>query len=171
MRSDGMTRLVLLALALLSLAVAAAPAGAIPTPPSPPAARPQPVDPEIASGAARRALDAARARWTAAGIDSYAMRARISCFCGREVTRPRTLVVRDGRPARVRGRAVPAPLRPYATVPRLFARVQAAIDDRVALLTVRYDRRGVVTSLYVDVSFTITDEERGITVDRFRPLR
>ncbi len=49
--------------------------------------------------------------------------------------------------------------------------MQAAIDARVALLTVRYDRRGLVTSLYVDTSFMIADEERGVTVDRFRRLR
>lgn len=164
----------LLATAVLlggAAAVAGAPAGAIPTPPSPPTARQPPVDPAIADGSAQRALDAARERWAEAEIGSYAMRARISCFCDRQTTRPRTLVVRDGRPARVRGKPVPVALRPYATVSRLFARVQAAIDDRVALLTVRYDRRGVVRGLYVDRSFSIADEERGITVDRFRRVR
>jgi hypothetical protein len=163
--------LLLAAASLAGTVVVAVPAGAIPTPPVPPDAHERPVDPEIANGSAQRALDAARERWAAAAIGSYAMRARISCFCDRQTTRPRTLVVRDGRPARVGGRAVPAALRPYATVPRLFARVQAAIDARVALLTVRYDRHGVVNSLYVDTSFMIADEERGITVDRFRRLR
>jgi len=164
---------VALLLALAGSTSAAAPTAAIPTPPSPPAADPdrQPVDPGIADGSAQRALDAARERWAAAGIDSYAMRVRISCFCDRATTTPRTLVVRDGRPAGGRrARRTPAALRPYASVPRIFARVQRAIDDRVALLTVRYDRRGLPTSLYVDTSFAIADEERGIAVDRFRRL-
>lgn len=159
------------ALAALLLALAAAaPSGAIPTPPSPPAADPggkqPPVDPGIADGSEQRRLDAARERWAAAAIGSYRMRVRVSCFCGRAVTRPRTVVVRGGRPVR----PVSAITRPYATVPRLFARVQAAIDARVALMTVRYDRRGVVASLYVDSSFMIADEERGVAVDRFRRL-
>ncbi|MDO8186494.1 DUF6174 domain-containing protein [Conexibacter sp. JD483] len=162
-----------LLLALVTSAPAAAPAGAIPTPPSPPAADPdrQQVDPGIADGDAQRRLDAARERWAAAGIDAYTMRVRIGCFCDRATTTPRTLTVRDGRPARTHGRRTPAALRPYASVPRIYARVQQAIDDRVALLTVRYDRRGLVTSLYVDTSFMIADEEHGITVDRFRRLR
>ncbi len=177
-----MTRIRLQATAVLAallLALAGAvlllddprPADAIPTPPSPPAADPDrdrpAVDPEITSGAAQRQLDAARERWAAAAIGSYTMRARVSCFCDSETTRPRTLLVRDGRPARYRGKPVAQALRPFASVPRIHARVQQAIDDRVALLTVRYDRRGGVASLYVDSQ--LHDRRRGAG-DHRRPL-
>lgn len=124
-------------------------------------------DPRIADGSAQRDLDAARERWRSLGVRSYRMRVRLSCFCPRETTRPRTVVVRGGRI----GRGIPLPARAYASVPRLFARVQRAIDDRVAQLDVTYGARdGVPRSIAVDVSRMIADEEMGATIDRFRRL-
>jgi hypothetical protein len=126
-----------------------------------------PVDPSIADGSAQRALDAARATWR--GFDGrghYRMRMRMSCFCSSDALVPRSVEVRDGRPVR----PPPAGWHRYATVSRLFARVQEAIDQRVALLTVSYDARGVPRELSVDVSFMIADEEHAVSVVRFRAL-
>ncbi|MDO8213875.1 DUF6174 domain-containing protein [Conexibacter sp. CPCC 206217] len=124
-------------------------------------------DPRITDGTAQRRLDAARERWEKLGARSYRMRVRVSCFCPEGITRPRTIIVRRGRPVA----PVPEHLRPYATVPRLFTTVQDAIDARVARLTAQYTSVGVPKTIFVDRSFMIADEERGVGVDRFRTLR
>lgn len=124
-----------------------------------------PADPSIADGSAQRALDGARATWRAFdGRAHYRMSVSLSCFCTPDAAAPHRIEVRDGRPTR------PSGMHRYATVGRLFARVQEAIDQRVAVLDVRYDRHGVPRELWVDVSQLIADEELGIHVTRFRAL-
>jgi hypothetical protein len=76
--------------------------------------------------------------------------------------------VRNGVPL-----APPAAFQNVATVPRLHAVVQKAINDQVERLDVAYDTRGVPVSISVDVSSMIADEETayritGFTVDRPR---
>jgi hypothetical protein len=123
------------------------------------------VDPTILDGSAQRELDAARERWRAFGIPSYRFRVRIQCFCAPAFTRPEVIVVRRGRPV-----DPPRRLRGVATVPRLLRRVQGAIDDRVAGLSVRYGRHGVPRSIGIDRSRMIADEEVGYTADHLSPL-
>jgi hypothetical protein len=147
--------------AALLAAVAVVPATAI-TPVSP-----GPPDPTIRDGTAQRRLDAARERWAALDARSYRLRVRVSCFCPDSIRRARTIVVRGGKPVG----PVPSHLRTYATVPRLFTRVQDAIDGDVARLTTSYAKSGVPTTIYIDESEMTADEERGVTVDRVRLLR
>ncbi len=123
-------------------------------------------DPRIVDGTAQRELDAARTAWRAYGQRHYRMRIRTDCFCAEDVRRPRRIEVLNGRPVE----RAPAHLRDYATVWRLFARVQEAIDDKVAGLTAVYDDHGVPRELFVDVSHMIADEEHGVRVVRFRAL-
>ncbi|HST39048.1 MAG TPA: DUF6174 domain-containing protein [Conexibacter sp.] len=125
---------------------------------------PGPPDPQIRDGTAQRELDAARDRWAALGVRSYRLRVRVSCFCPDTIRRARTIVVRRGKPVG----PVPSHLRRYATVPRLFTRVQDAIDADVARLTATYGAHGVPKTIYVDQSEMIADEEQGVTVDRFK---
>ena len=146
-----------LALAVALAALVSATTAAQPAPPG------DGVDPAIADGSAQRELDAARERWRAAGIRSYRFEARIECFCAPGTRRPELIVVHRGKPI-----DPPARLRAIATVPRLLRKVQGAIDDRVARLSVRYGRRGVPRSIAIDRSLMIADEEMGYVVDRFR---
>lgn len=127
-----------------------------------------PVDPEIADGTAQQQLDAARQRWQAAQIPDYHFSVERLCFCVPAFRGPATIIVRDGAPL-----APPAEFADVATVPRLHAIVQTAIDDRVERLDVAYDARGVPLSISIDVSSMIADEEiayriTGFTVDRPR---
>lgn len=153
--------LVLLAAGALALAPAAA--AQAPTP-GDPGAEP---DVTISDGTAARQLADARARWRAVGFASYRTRIAIRCFCPASVTATRTVVVRRGRTV---GR-VPSHLRDVATVPRLFARIDEAIRAGAATLDVRYARSGRPTSIYVDRSRMIADEERGIVVRSFARTR
>jgi hypothetical protein len=120
------------------------------------------VDPSIADGSAQRALDEARARWRQTGPRSYTYRARRSCLCTVEATRPNTFVVRDREPRRP-----PKKLRQLATAPRLFKLVQQAIDDRVDGLAVVYRKNGTLKELHVDPHSNAVDDEYSYLVDRF----
>jgi len=123
------------------------------------------VDPGILDGSKQRRLDAARRSWKAVGVRSYSYVVRLSCFCP---PRPGTrMVVRNGTPAS----GTPAGMREVATVPRLFRTIQRAIDRKVAAIDVRYGRRGVPSSISIDQSGMIADEESYYTISRFTVLR
>lgn len=124
-----------------------------------------PVDPGIADGTAQQQLDAAKLRWQAASVSNYHYTVERRCFCVPSFAGPATIVVRDDLP-----QATPAGFEEVATVPRLHAIVQKAIDDRVERLGVAYDARGVPLSIAIDRSSMIADDEitylvSGFTVD------
>jgi hypothetical protein len=132
----------------------------------PPPPLPEPtdkVDPEIADGTAQRELDDARERWRVAAVDSYRMRVRRVCFCGRRATRRAWVLVRDGKPV-----DPPARVRAVATVERLQGQVQRAIDESYDGLSVRYGARGVPRRIALDPFDWLFDEEDRYVVDRVR---
>jgi hypothetical protein len=124
-----------------------------------------PVDPGIADGTAQQQLDAAKQRWQAANVSDYHYTVQRQCFCVPSFVGPVTIVVRDDLP-----QATPAGFEDVATVSRLHAIVQQAIDDRVERLGVVYGARGVPASIAIDRSSMIADDEityrvSGFTVD------
>lgn len=122
-------------------------------------------DAGIRDGSEQRRLTSARRSWKAAGVSSYSFRITRACFCPRaENIR---IVVRRGRPAASTG----VELLDVATVPRMFRRIQRSIDGRVAGLTVRYGKRGVPSSISIDGSLMVADDELGYTIRRFTPLK
>jgi hypothetical protein len=116
-------------------------------------------DASIRDGSAQHRLDRARERWRKADIHSYRFRLVRRCFC--PPASP-LLVVRRGRPV-----GAPREFRNVATVPRLFRRIQDAIDDEVAGLGVRYGKRGVPRSIAIDGRESIADDEVGYRIRRF----
>jgi hypothetical protein len=115
---------------------------------------PGPADPQISNGTAQQELDAARQRWQVLHISDYHFTVERLCFCVPAFRGPATMVVRDDVPL-----AVPPAFEDVATVPRLHAIVQKAIDDRVARLNVAYDARGIPLSIAIDRSSTVADDE------------
>jgi hypothetical protein len=111
---------------------------------------------------AQRDLDAARERWREGHVRDYHFSVERVCFCTPAFRGPATIVVRDGAPL-----DPPAPFEEVATVPRLHAIVQTAIDDHVDRLTVAYDELGVPRSIDVDPSTTTADEEVSYRVAGF----
>ena len=124
------------------------------------------VDPSIADGSAQHDLNAAKRKWRRHGPRSYTYRLRLACYCTSDSVRPRTFVVRDGRPIHP-----PKGWRGSATVPRLFKIVQGAIDERVDGLRVAYRRNGALEEISVDQYRMVVDDEYAYFVDRFRRLR
>jgi hypothetical protein len=120
-------------------------------------------DPRIADGTLQRRLDSARKAWKASNIRSYRYEVGVSCFC--VPAKGVVYVVRKGVPK------VPAAgEKSVATVPRLFRKIQEAIDDDVADLDVTYGTRGVPRKIHIDTAANIADEEVGYTITRFKPL-
>ncbi len=127
-------------------------------------APPEDPDPSITDGSAQAALDAAKERWADAGVRDYSFKVSLRCFCAREYTKAAVIVVRDGHP---HGK-VPRRYRAVATVARQFRRIQDAIDEGVAGLSVVYAARGRPQRIDVNPAWNIVDEEVGYTFGRFR---
>jgi len=123
------------------------------------------VDAGILDGSEQRRLSSARRAWKAAAVSSYSFRITRACFC--PPAQDIRIVVRRGRPASTTGEE----LLDVATVPRMFRRIQRSIDKKVAGLTVRYGKRGVPSSISIDGSKLVADDELGYTISRFTPLR
>ncbi len=122
-------------------------------------------DAGIRDGSEQRRLTGARRSWKAAGVSSYSFHITRACYCPR--AEDIRIAVRRGRPAATTG----VELLDVATVPRMFRRIQRSIDGRVAGLTVRYGKRGIPSSISIDGSLMVADDELGYTITRFTPLK
>ncbi len=116
----------------------------------------------------RAALDAARARWQAAGLDGYRFVYELSCFCPEEARGPFTITVRDGavEEALYNGRPMnPADERLYPSVDALFDTLAEAFDRDAETVRVTYDAAlGYPTEAYVDYEAMMADEELRFSV-------
>jgi hypothetical protein len=65
----------------------------------------------------------------------------------------------------------PERVRYAASVPRLFKRIQEAIDHRFSRLKVRYGAGGVPRRVELDPVQLISDDEMTFVVDHLRALR
>jgi hypothetical protein len=122
-------------------------------------------DPLAGADSTREALDAARARWQAAGLDDYRFTYSNSCFCPEDVRGPFTITVRDGvvREVLFQGGPVAADAQRHPTVEALFDRLAEAFDRGADAVRVAYDEAlGYPAAAYVDYEAMAADEE-----DRF----
>ena len=117
-----------------------------------------PIDP-----ADQAQLDAARAKWEATGILNYSYKISRICFCPTEYTRPRNIVVQNGKPVKRRSTKN---YRDVDTVEELFDEAQAALDDDNFSITYA-PRKGFPRAIDSDPSFMIADEETSYRVRHF----
>lgn len=112
-----------------------------------------------------RALEAARALWTARGSTNYDMRLNWICFCGPNFAAERTLEVRNNA---VTSGTIPGEIgvrADHQTVERLFDLIEDAIDERAAALNVTYHSTlGYPLQADIDYDLRMADEELGFTV-------
>ena len=128
---------------------------------------------------ADEAWDAARARWDAAGVSSYAYTYQKVCECHREQPSDTIVTVEQGRIVDVRYdrdeylAEVPVPPERYAwfrTVDDLFALVAGALE-RAAVVRVSYEPRlGYPTRIFVDYERDLVGEEVELRVLQLREL-
>lgn len=122
--------------------------------------------PTLDREAALAELDAAEARWEAAGIRRYRLVERPVCFC---VAATHTLLVEDGVAVEVTTETdAPDQQGPFGTaltVEELFTRLRADLEAGAAAVRVAYDpETGAPLEVFVDVSELMADEEWGMTV-------
>lgn len=111
-----------------------------------------------------RALDAARALWTARGATNYDLRLSWLCFCPVDVVAERTLEVRNDT---ITSGAIPGEtgILSQQRIPDLFDLIEDAIDQRAASINVNYHPTlGYPLDANIDYSLNIADEELGFTV-------
>jgi hypothetical protein len=106
-------------------------------------------------------LDAAEAKWTAAGHRDYSFKIRRFCFCFSPYTKPAQITVTDGH-ASGGGKSY----RKINEVNELFHFLRDHLEDDELL--VRYGARlGVPKSIDTNPSFNVFDEEVGYVVRHF----
>jgi hypothetical protein len=108
------------------------------------------------------ALDAAEAKWTAAGHRDYSFRIRRYCFCFLGALGPAKIKVTGGRP-----HGGGKWFKEENTIEELFETIRANLDSDG--FEVRYGAKlGVPKAISLDPSLMTADEEVGYEVDRFR---
>lgn len=152
-----MKHVLLAALLPLGLAATAGPAAA---------ADPQPVQPFVPGINEDADLSAAWQSWQAKGIDDYVITVRKTCFCVR--TAPVETVIRNDRTVRVtQGDRRLKAARGWS-MDELYSLVRSARSD-AERVDVEWTRRGVPSSIAIDPSATVADEETYYTVTLSRP--
>jgi hypothetical protein len=110
-----------------------------------------------------------RAAWQAAGIDDYAWRVQLSCFC--LPLEPLDVEVVDGEVASVRsldGAPGDATSSPALTVDDVFVKMLATIDNG-GIVQAEYGSFGEPLSVTLDASLNGDDDELYIESSRFTP--
>ena len=116
------------------------------------------------------AFSEARARWSAAGVDNYAMTLERSCFCPEEYRGPFAVSVRDGAVVSVQFGVDALPTDRAVTIDGLFDLIADAYRRDAARVDVAYDPAlGYPTRIAIDYLEQAADEEVGYTVSGFRP--
>lgn len=125
-------------------------------------------------------LDANRKKWDSLDIDDYSFTLQRNCFCRGDAIRPVNIEVRDGSVTSARyadtGELIPDD-RQYnkqsvynLNAEGLFNLVEQGIQSGAAQVDATYDKQyGLPTSIYIDQSRQIADEEMGYTISNFRP--
>jgi hypothetical protein len=117
-------------------------------------------------------------KWAEQQAKEYQFVFRLVCFCIPEFTRPVVINVREGKIVAVRyADRDQAPIAPenfnrYQTVDELFAIIQQAIEQKAHRINVTYHpKRGAPTSVFIDYSANMADEERGYEIRALKVKR
>lgn len=114
-------------------------------------------------------LAEAQALWADADLDAYRMTLSRSCFCPPEYRGPYEVVVEEGRVQTVVYEGEGVPDDRALTVEALFDLLNEAYEQKAARIDVTYHPAlGYPTSLYIDYSEQMADEEVGYTVAELR---
>jgi hypothetical protein len=116
-------------------------------------------------------------QWAAQNIADYKYTLRISCFCPPEVVGPVVIEVRNRAAASVTVVESGEPANAqyfsrYDTVEKLFAVIQAAMDDNADSISVTYDSAlGYPTHISIDHAKMAIDDEISYTITNFEIIK
>lgn len=113
------------------------------------------------------ALESQRARWDQSGVRDYRFEYRELCVCGQSAMRQATIEVRGGEVVSVTGTGAPEgteSITAFPTIDDLFDRIESAIRDEAAALSVSYDPEfGYPTEIIIDFDYGADHDE--VTID------
>lgn len=129
-------------------------------------------------GAASSEFDQAKDKWQEAGITHYRFNLDISCFCAFRENMPLVIEVQDGEVVSMEyssgAEIEPAVLdlfQQYATIDRIFAELEKALNGGADSVTVTYDETyGFPTQVSIDFDQQAADEEIYLTISGFETL-
>ncbi|OQX12134.1 MAG: hypothetical protein BWK73_15745 [Thiothrix lacustris] len=125
-------------------------------------------------------LDANRKKWNSLDIQDYSFTLQRNCFCRGDAIRPINIEVRDGSVASATyadtGELLPDDRKTNKqsiynlNADGVFNLVEQGIKSGADKVDVSYDKQyGLPTSIYIDQSFQMADEEMGYTISNFQP--
>lgn len=118
-------------------------------------------------------LQNAQSRWNGLGYTSYSFKYQRLCFC-HDIT-PVTITVLNGKVVSVThedGSATQNPLDWYPTISEIFSQLKENLAQKPVSYVAQFDRdTGMPTTVQVDISEFIADEEYGLNLSELRPLR
>jgi anaerobic selenocysteine-containing dehydrogenase len=116
----------------------------------------------LAGSSPQQRFDNAKARWFKHGLMSYSYRVEVTCSnCA--LPPPGTIRVVNGRAVRP-----PENLRPYDTVPKLFAMIQKALNHHGYKVQASYGPTdGEPRKVTIHLGPRVVDDTRGFVVTRF----
>lgn len=113
------------------------------------------------------AFERQRAKWEAIGLTSYSFAYRERCYCGSSALLQGQIEVRDGQVVAVSATGQPPgteAVGSFPTIDDLFDRIEAAIRDEAAALSVSYDPElGYPREIIIDFDYGTDDDE--VTID------
>ena len=120
----------------------------------------------------RDSLARNRALWTRQHVTSYRFTMSRSCEClAPQMTGPAVVEVRNGNLTAQLAAGAAADTALFTRVEGMFDLIQRAVDARAEVLAVEYDRTlGYPTSINIDYSKTIADDEFSVFVTSFERL-
>lgn len=113
--------------------------------------------------------------WQAQEITDYRYTLQVGCFCPEEIRRPVVIEVRDGQVATITyaddGTAAnPEFFSRYSTAEQLFTVIDEAEAQNAVMLDVTYNEVGFPTTINIDISELMADEELYLTITEFESL-
>jgi len=112
------------------------------------------------------ALENQRTRWEESGVLDYRFEYRELCVCGQSAERRATIEVRGGEVVSVTGTGAPdgwESITAYPTIDDLFDRIEEAVRDEAAALSVSYDPDlGYPTEIIIDYDYGAEHDEVNI---------
>lgn len=129
-------------------------------------------------GAASSEFDQAKEKWQDAGISHYRFELTYSCFCAFVSDMPLIIEVQDGEVVSMEyksGNEIdPASeelFQQYATIDKIFAELENALNGGADNVTVTYDETyGFPTQINIDFIEEAADDELYLTISNFEAL-
>ena len=112
-------------------------------------------------------------KWKSQDLTNYDYTLQISCFCIREYTEPKRIVVRENQVISVAGIPFDSLNDPsYRTIDQFFEYIVSQRKLNPVVETIEYNEEyGFPSYIYFDISEMIADEEVGYTLTDFTPYK